>query len=367
MKILEKAKFNLVLDHPFFAAVLLNLRMKPDRRYPVGATDGETLWYNPETLQNWSLEEVEAFLAHEVMHVVLLHFLRRGRRDKAKWNAAADYAVNLILKDAGFSLPPYALIDEAFRGLSAEEIYELIPEPVVPFSLGDVEDGKEASDPTAAKRKEVEVKIAVRRAMSIAKAWGKLPSGLERLIKEVQEPQKDWREVLQEFLERSFGRSDYAWIPPSRRYLAQNLILPAMVGEERLDEVVVAIDTSGSVSDTMLQVFLSELKGLVQQFSLERMWVVCCDARVHNADEFTADEFTVERIRLSGGGGTDFRPVFRWVEKCGITPVCLIYFTDTWGDFPETPPPYPVLWAVVGGKVREDIPFGEVVCLRRGA
>src|SRR5579863_2343287 len=124
----QKARTTLLLDHPFFGTLLFRLGGKASRSVTTMATDGVSLFYNPEFVDTLNAAELAGVLAHEVMHPALQHHTRRGDRSPARWNMACDYAINPILLDAGLTLPKDVLIDSRFRGMSAERIYNLIEE-----------------------------------------------------------------------------------------------------------------------------------------------------------------------------------------------------------------------------------------------
>src|SRR5580704_13645753 len=125
---IQKARTTLILDHPFFGTLLFRLGARPSRAVATMATDGISMFYNPEFVETLNAAELIGVLAHEVMHPALQHHTRRGDRNQVRWNMACDYAINPILLDAGLTLPKDVLIDDRFRGMSAERIYNLIEE-----------------------------------------------------------------------------------------------------------------------------------------------------------------------------------------------------------------------------------------------
>src|SRR5438270_8169250 len=125
---IQKARTTLLLDHPFFGTLLFRLGATPCRSIATMATDGLSLFYNPEFVDTLNAAELAGVLAHEVLHPALQHHTRRGDREQARWNIACDYAINPMLLDAGLTLPKDVLIDDRFRGMSAERIYNLIEE-----------------------------------------------------------------------------------------------------------------------------------------------------------------------------------------------------------------------------------------------
>jgi predicted metal-dependent peptidase len=149
--------------------------------------------------------------------------------------------------------------------------------------------------------------------------------------------------------------SDNRWTPPNRRYIASGLYLPSV---ERIGTgtIVVAVDTSGSIGTEELEQFAGEISAMSDEAMPESIHVVYCDAVVQSFQEFGPSE-PIE-LEPKGGGGTDFRPVFEWVEQNQIAPVCLIYLTDLCcHSYPQIPE-YPVLWVTDS---RKTAPFGETV------
>lgn len=199
-------------------------------------------------------------------------------------------------------------------------------------------------------------RISLSQAVQRAKAMGDLPAGLERLVSEIIYPKLNWREILRRFINSS-ARNDYSWIPPNRRYIHKGLYLPSPRNEE-LPEIVVAVDTSGSVTQTELDGFSAELSAILEDYDT-RLKVLYCDAGIAGVETFGRFDLPLE-LHPKGGGGTDFRPPFDWVEDHGEQPACLIYLTDMeCNRFPEEPA-YPVLWVrTKGGENRP--PFGELL------
>ncbi|MGA2000215.1 MAG: VWA-like domain-containing protein [Terriglobales bacterium] len=236
------------------------------------------------------------------------------------------------------------------------------PIPARPGGFGEVmdatnEDGTPAS-PAEMSRQRQEWATHAEQAMCSAKACGRMPGGIERQLKDARESQCDWRAILRDFISAT-DPSDYRWTPPNRRFVSSGLYLPSVI-RSGVGEIVIAVDTSGSIGGQELEQFAGEITAISDEARPERIHVVYCDAAVQSTEEFGPSE----PIKLSpkGGGGTDFRPPFQWIEEEGIRPKCLIYLTDLCcASFPE-PPEYPVLWVTDS---RRTAPFGET--LRIGA
>jgi predicted metal-dependent peptidase len=417
---LTRARTRLVLDQPFFGTLSLRLKLLPGS-LPTMATDGTRIVYNPTFVDQLKPAELEGTLAHEVLHCALGHHCRRGNRDPRLWNEAADLAINPILIKNGFTLPTGALIDPALTNLSAEEIYarllqkrgqgstaprqsagqatggattskgpqgaqgsgiqdssipaacppgakrtpettEATPDPASmrPGGFGEVWDATDdqghPASPAEKRRQEHEWNIAAEQAFRSAKTCGDEPGGVERPLAEGRQSKQDWRAILRDFIAAA-APSDYRWTPPNRRYIASGLYLPS-VERRGLGEIVIAVDTSGSIGKRELEQFAAEISSVSEEVQPEAIQVVYCDAAVQAVQEFRASEPV--RLEPKGGGGTDFRPAFDWVAEKDITPACLIYLTDLCCDsFPEIPD-YPVLWVT---ESRRTAPFGDTIRL----
>jgi len=198
---------------------------------------------------------------------------------------------------------------------------------------------------------------AVLNAAKRAESMGRLPAGLERLLGDIKNPPQDWRAILRRFVQQN-ATSDYSWRQPNTRYMYAGLYMPAL-RSENMPPMVVAVDTSGSIDDLTLSQFTREIDSIVGDLQPERVYVVYCDAEIHGVDIFERGEPIT--LNPKGFGGTDFRPVFEWVEEEGLQPSCLVYLTDLYGDFPPNPPAYPVMWGATSDYIP---PWGESVRVR---
>jgi predicted metal-dependent peptidase len=393
---IQKARTTLLLDHPFFGTLLFRLGGKPSRSIATMATDGVSLFYNPEFLDTLNAAELAGVLAHEVMHPALHHHTRRGDRDRARWNMACDYAINPILLDASLALPKGVLIDNRFRGMSAERIYNQIEEdekqegstgqsesqpgngsggpeddslqndpcgdepsaPSTPGGVGQVLDAPapEAGDGPSIAEQAREWQIAVEQAETVAKVAGKLPGGAVRALEAAQAAKVDWRELLRRAWSDTIP-SDYSWTRPNRRHVWSGLYLPG-VTSEGAGEIAIAVDCSGSVSPRQLGLFEAEIRSILAGQRPRLVHVLYFDAAVQKVETYQAGQ----PVSLSpvGGGGTDFRPCFEWVRELCIVPQTLVFLTDLCGTFPNEVPAYPVIWASTEAR---RAPFGEVVAM----
>ena len=359
---MTRARTMLLLSQPFFGSLALRLQLCENNAQQTMATDGRSIQYNSTWVGERTIEEVAGVIAHETMHAACGHVWRRDERDPSRFNVAADYAINPLILAAGLTLPEGRLIDKTFIGLSAEAIYALLPQSAPDDAaelLGGIgEDLLPGSvDNRSTTEQQADWKIALSQAANTARAFGKLPDEIERFVGELTRPRVDWRSVLHHFVQQT-ARADYSWRRPNARYLASGVYAPALRSEQ-MPPMVIAVDTSGSISPDLLKAFGGEVSAVLAQCRPEMCHVVYCDAQI-NASEVYAPGDDVE-LRAVGGGGTDFRPVFAWIEEHGIEPACVVYLTDTEGTFPEEAPLYSVLWAST--KLSASVPWGETVYL----
>lgn len=361
---LAKARTALVLDHPFFGTLALGLPMRPDWGAPTAYTDGRMMGYNPAFVDSLPQPHALFLIAHELMHCVLGHQLRRDNREPQRWNAAADYAVNKILSDAGFDVIPSALIDPRWGDESADYIYARLPDDTSQQDgngngVGEVRDmpgeGGGKASPAEIEEAAGDWKVKVEESARAAKMSGSLPSSLDRLIDGMREPKVDWKQALAEFISDSMP-SDYSWDVPNRRHVHAGLYLPAPAPEDVLPPVVIGVDTSGSIGADELSAFAAEISAILQQYRTTAH-VVYCDARVQSVQEIESDDLPLT-LEPKGGGGTEFSPVFDWVEENEVEPSCLIYLTDLYGGV-NSEPDYPVLWVSTSPEMEG--PFGKTL------
>ena len=329
------------------------------------ATDGRTFYYNVGFVNKLNMQEAEFGFAHEVLHNVFDHLSRRLDRDPQLSNIAADYAANQILVDEKIGMVPRIIKifqDNKYRGMSYEQIYEELEKNAVKINIndlgellddhldgddekdgaGDGEDGdKEGKGKrpklTEEEKKKIrdEIKEAMISAMQNTEA-GRMPAGIARYIKDFTEPKMDWREMLRMNIQ-SILKSNFSFSRPNRKSQHSGAVLPGMTNDETVD-VSVAIDMSGSISDKMAKDFLSEVKGIMDEYVDFKLDLWCFDTSVYAYKKFTGD--TADEIfeyKPQGGGGTDFDVNWSFMKDENIEPKKFIMFTDgypcgSWGD-----------------------------------
>lgn len=402
---LAAARTRLILDKPFLGALVLRLPMtaaKPEW-CPTTATDARAFYYNPDYIAALSMDQTQFILAHEALHCALSHFARRRHRVRHKWDLACDYAINPLLIDDGLKPPPNALHLPLYKGMTAEEVYPLIDDNDRSETLDkhayDRDNGGRGADsdlsekdldnrPNPPERPEQGREGGERQAQreeggadqpqpltpneqeTLSVQWqqrmagaaqqamqaGKLSGELARMIDHLLQPQLPWRMLLARYL-TALARDDYSYMRPSRR--EGDFILPTLRSHQL--DLVVAVDTSGSIKEAELTEFIAEIDALKGQMRA-RVTLLPCDARLCDGAPWIFEPWEEFRrpLAIKGGGGTSFLPVFSWIEGTACRPDLLVYFTDARGDFPPGEPDFPVIWLVKG---KTKVPWGQRIQL----
>ena len=391
---LSAARTRLILDRPFLGALVLRMPMKaadPVWCATIG-TDARSFYYNPDYIDSLSLEQTQFALAHEALHCALSHFARRGHRSRERWDVACDLAINPILIKEGMTAVPGALYNLGYEGMMAEEIYPYIKENEEErphdqhlygkesradgTSEGSGDQAQPAADEAGggsgagaarvpppeplgeAEKEQLSIQWRQRLAGAAQQALqaGKLGGSLRRLVDHLLQPQLPWRMLLARYM-TAVSRDDYSYLRPSRREGAA--IFPTLRSSQA--DVVVALDTSGSIKPQEMREFVTEIDAIKGQVRA-RIMLLACDAVLSAEGPWIYEpweEFALPSS-IRGGGGTRFTPVFDWIEAADRKPDLLVYFTDAEGEFPGQEPSYPVIWLVKG---RGKVPWGQRIQL----
>lgn len=334
------SRARLLLQQPFYGVLLSMTDFTPETVIPTMATDGARVYYNPEFVMSLSEDEVYGVLLHEISHCIYLHCTpkRRLNRDAKRWNVACDFAINLEIKKMGYTLPEGVLLDNKYEGMNAEQIYDDLPKDVSKFQTLDMH--IEAADEKS--WDDMEDKIVTAYEMTAnTKGKGDLPGGLKRWIDKIRKNKVRWERIFHKYVGQALAKDDYSFTRINKRYLAQDIYLPDLRNYV-IGEVVVAIDTSGSIGRNYLEQFAGEINKI--RHLVTQVTAISCDCRVQEVVKVDKFGDFLSQLKMSGGGGTDMRPVFERVAKDRIRPELLIYLTDAFGTFPEKAPPYNVLW-----------------------
>ena len=394
---LTTARVGLLLKAPFFGNMATRMQLiEADEWCPTAATNGRNFYYNTKFVQKLSVKKLEFLFGHEICHCVFDHFGRVGSRDRQLSNIAQDYAVNQILVDEriGEKITEVKICyDPKYRGMAWEEIYDQLYEKAEKISmpdllkqLGDLLDehinedgsgpgkegdgeGKGKGMPTMTKEEAQQIRDEIKEAMiqsAAAAGAGKTPAGIQRLIKDMTEPKISWRDLVRQEIQ-SIIRNDYTFSRPSRKGQMSGAILPGMKEATTID-VGICIDMSGSIGEEDATVFLSEVKGIMDQYEDFKINLWCFDTAIYNHKEISQDNsHDLEEYEPQGGGGTDFEVNWEFMKDNGIAPKKFIMFTDgypcgSWGD--EN---YCDTIFIVKGNTSAEAPFGQTVIYEKEA
>lgn len=362
------ARTRLILDKPFLGALALRLPLLEAEGDWCQSTwsNGKSLYYNRAYIDALDVEQTQFALSREALHCALLHFYRRGHRVQRLWDSACDFAVNPLLIDDGLKPTPDTVFLPDFKGMTAEEIYpllqdnELQQDPSRDNGSDQDSDSRQAvRDLGQGEKESLAAQWRQRLASAAQQAMqaGKLSVEMARVVDFFLQPKLPWRNLLAQHLTAT-ARNDYSYTRPSSRR-GDPAVFPGLRSEEV--DLVIAVDTSGSIREGEIAQFFSEINAIKGQLRA-RIALLCCDAEIGEGFPllFEAwDDFRFEP-RVKGGGGTDFRPVFEWIDRQDIRPDTLVYFTDACGDFPPREPGYPTVWLVKG---KQSVPFGARIQL----
>ena len=349
------ARIGMLIRNPFFGNLITRMRLIEASEWcPTAATDGRNFYYNPEFIKKLDKAELEFLLGHEVLHMVYDHIARIGDRDRRLSNIAQDYVVNSDLIDYKVgrkitSVP--CLYDKKYAGWAWEAVYDDLYSKAEKIDIdslveqmldqhiqdkdgpgsnneGESENKKNPMSMTAAERDELrkEIKQAVLEAAQSVGA-DKLPKGIQRLVKEMTEHKMNWREILQQRIQSIF-RNDYTWTRPNRKGWHVDAIMPGTKPGEMVD-VCVAIDVSGSISESQARDLIGEVVGIIESYEEYRVHLMTFDTSVYNPEVFSSDNMAdINEYEIVGGGGTDFACVWNYLQENDIVPKQLIMFTD---------------------------------------
>jgi predicted metal-dependent peptidase len=359
------ARVGLLLRHPFFGNMATRLRIKEaDDWIPTAAVDGRNLYFNTQFFNAMDNKEIEFVIAHEILHCVFDHLTRRDDRDPQIYNIAADYIVNnLLVRDRIGNKPKLidCFQDFKYDGWSSEAVYDDIFEKYDQEqldALGELLDehvdwegqegegkgpgvktkgknGKPSYSKDELKKIRDEIKENMLSAAQAAGA-GNTPGEIERMIKELTEPKMSWREILRQQIQSTI-RNDFTFSRPNRKGWHTGAILPGMNFDETID-IAIGIDMSGSIGNSQAKDFLSEVKGIMEEYKDYNIKLWCFDTRVYNEQDFSADNGeNLEDYQIMGGGGTEFDCNWDYMKENDIQPKKFIMFTDgypwqSWGD-----------------------------------
>lgn len=396
-----QARISLLRLMPFFGTMAMHLtpieltREEAQKAFGMeNPTAGVDIYgnmpYSADFVAGLTQEELMFVLGHETMHVALEHLVRKGSRQPRLWNTATDEAINNLLKHE-MRIWKQAYCSAQFEEKSAEEIYDDLlkaetiqkvygssglPSPMDVHFYGSKEEatkkgGKPQSPFTKPGQETLNAPKMIKDAASFAKGQGKMPAGMARLFKDLLEPVMNWKDLLQKYIMAVLPQ-DWTYTKPSKRAQSAGFYMPSIV-KETVD-IIVGVDSSGSISDAEYQQFLSEIYAMTRAVSNLRATILICDAAISQVVEIDQTFDPAMDIAGRGYGGTSCIPVFQWIhEEKSENVKLLIYLTDGYIDEPHKlvyESGYPVLWVVTprGATtfLRENIGNQMVIQMEKG-
>lgn len=375
---ISQAKAKLLVNYPYFGTVASRLKLVLNNDIQSSKSDGKTLEYNSDFFKELELSEMEFVFANGAMHASLAHELRQNNRSGWLWQLSTDYAINDMLVENGLDRPYQAHYSKRFCGLCAEEIYAELKDGILRDELeydADDEDDVEKKDNNnqeekqdeenkTQEREEISQDILLEEQLfeefskSVLEAEqkkGTLPHSLDRFFELDTCSTIDWRDILKSSIDR-FHKDDYTLLPPNKKFLYLGLYLPSSISNRF--KIVIAIDSSGSVDEELLNKFLSEITFIMNTIQNYQIDLLVCDDKIHSHTSlYNGDTLGCE---LKGFGGTDFNPVFDFIEEELNDTKLLLYFSDLEAKFPTKHPNYDVKWV---SPKEVDVPFGEVIVM----
>ena len=358
---LIRARIRLQEKNPFFAYLSLYLTFNKEsedkplhENAGMGVNSKGQITYRESFVEKISDEELMGVLAHEILHLALLHLLRLKARNMEGWNIACDVCVNSLLKKNGFVLPSGIVVDsydnlklgeitiEKISEKTAEIVYDEIPKELIDklrkdgngngCGFDEHTHGEGLSQEEQLKQENTWFKRC-EEAYCSAKSKGNLPKGIERYIDELKRSKINWKALLLRTLNSSMP-NDFTWAKPHKKSIACNTYLPNILREKV--EVVIAIDTSGSIGKKELTDFISEIVGLARAYHNIDMKIITHDCEVYDTLEVRNGSIAkIKQIQIKGGGGTSHKVVFDYVKEKLRNTRMLICLTDGESDIDE--------------------------------
>ena len=425
IKRLLLSRMRILYNHGFYGLLLMHMIYAVSEEIETACTDGVRITFGIDFLDSLSDSELDFVMMHEILHVVLQHCFRGDVEDPEAYNIAADIVVNSNImlengmKASSITLSKYGIAmhvapdGKEGHEYTAEQVYAMLPKNLNKkgnnnlnkkgnnkshgSADGRAKKGNNKSPGSAVGRAKKEISKEQHQPVRVwddHSRWGKyeeddtlrdvwvkrfedaaeaikirdpsnarglLPAFAERILKELKKTQTDWRTILNDFIQEEVV--DYSFAPPDRRFDDSPFFLPDFNGkEDRVEDILFMIDTSGSMSDDMIAAAYSEVKGAIDQFNGKlKGWLGFFDAAIIKPQPFS-DENEFKIIKPAGGGGTDFQIIFEYVfyHMSDKLPASIIILSDGYAPFPQEKLAggIPVLWLLNNEEVNP--PWGKV-------
>ena len=363
----ERSHIDLMKSPQFvaYSGVLMvgSVKVESDpSRCPTAYTNGRDVVYGREFLSTLSDAELRAVILHENKHKMYRHIAtwkHLWKQNPSKANRACDYVINLEIVDEGkktngfIQLPSNGLYDEKYRGLNSAEVFALLDDDDGGGEGDGIDEhGWEDADSMSEEEKQElgkQIDQAIRQGAILA---GKVGGDIDRCFTDLMSAKVNWKEALAEFVSSVCkGKDDSTWAKPNRRWLQHDIYMPSTISET-MGRLVVAVDTSGSITGSAVNRFLSEVVGIMNNVNPELVDLLYWDSAVAGHEvygEGDGDKLMAS-TKPKGGGGTSPSCITDYLKEKNIVPECVVVLTDgyvgdDWGGHWTSP----VLWCIVGG------------------
>ena len=386
---ITRAKVKLQREKPFFAYLILNLNIQEGNKETQTASidSNGNLYYNPKWINTLNDEQLKTLFSHEVLHLALLHLIRRGNRDRGGFNIATDLVINTILEDNGFERIEGGVYCDTYecgdikgkdtftigkkkikevRGKSAETIYDELPRKaknskgfdVHIYSEGTGKDKEEQERESTAQANKW--KRLITEAHTYSKNIGKEASGIDRQIGDLLDEKVNWKTLLHRYITKTIPY-DYTYNFPSKKSLSCGFYMPSVKKEEV--DISAVIDTSGSIDNEQIQEFITEIISIAKSFNNVKIRLIPCDCQIQGDYPIENGNIaTIQELKFKGGGGTDFNIPLNYIRDNYNQTKLVIYFTDGFGTkIQQGDYPFNLIWLIAKGNDDLVKDSGEVI------
>jgi predicted metal-dependent peptidase len=364
---ISKAKIKLMLkgSEAFLSTLILSLDTKVEEGVGTASTDGIQINFDPAFVATLSDDQLIFLLAHETWHVAFMHMCRLGTRSAQRWNSAADYVINLMLVNSGYTFIEGGLLNKKYTGMSADEVYDLLPEDdsklednildgdIQEAGKGDSGSSGEGGEPTPGEggasemtSEEVEQKIQdsiikAATAAQMANQSGSIPGSIAKLIDQMLNPVLPWQVILANYMSTK-SKAEKSWSRRNKRF--RTTYLPSRLSES-MGDVNIYVDASGSVSTEEFTAYISEMHDIRESLKPEMMKVISFDTSLK--EEFVMEKGEEMAVSFSGGGGTSIGPVIAHAEQQDEVDVTIIFTDGYFGNVDYSDVPNDILFVIV--------------------
>ena len=362
-KKINRSKLHLMTQRQttFFSSLIANLKIVFTEDVPTAATDGIHMFFNPQFIEPLDNQEMIGLMLHEAMHSVYEHMSRQtvGKLDKQVWNIAGDYVINNDLDKRGYKLPKEGLIDHKYDGKGTKEIYDILIAEMVevpPTMMLDlIFDPPEGMSKEEHQERVISNVVKAVTQAQLANDPGSIPGEVARQVEKLIDPKLPWHQILQNYMS-AYAKEEYTWARPNKRFWP-DFYLPSM-HSEALNQITVAIDVSGSIMQEDLDAFMAEVRYVFEILKPKKMRILGFDTKIHDDLEFV-DGDALEDVSLTGGGGTNCRPVIQTLKK--DEPEIALIMSDGEFSMPSFAGISSDVFWIIKGNESWTTPYGQVI------